>query len=85
MHDDRVTNLHKGSNYPIMNLHERTLNLLALRDVDDVIMGAPWVVTEDMIKTLNISVVVCGSNKKNILEEEPREDPYEVPARLGIL
>lgn len=41
-----------------MNLYERTLNLLALKFVDDVIMGAPWAVTEDMIKNYNIKVVV---------------------------
>jgi len=58
VHDDRTVNRIKGLNYPIMNLHERTLNLLALKYVDDVIMGAPWEITEDMIKTLNIQIVV---------------------------
>ena len=34
------TNLrYKGSNYPIMNLHERTLSVLAYRCVDEVVIG----------------------------------------------
>jgi len=84
VHDDKTANFHKGKNYPIMNLHERTLNLLAMRYVDDVIMGAPWEVTQDMIKTLNIGLVVQGSNHKNASDENPSEDPYRVAKELGI-
>jgi len=84
VHDDRTVNRIKGLNYPIMNLHERTLNLLALKYVDDVIMGAPWEITEDMIKTLNIQVVVQGSNHKDSMVVNKINDPFEVPKRLGI-
>ena len=66
VHDDKTVNEHRGQNFPIMNINERTLNLLALKYVDDVIMGAPWKITEDMIKTLNISLVVQGSYHKGI-------------------
>ena len=83
VHDDKIVNLHKGKNFPIMNLHERCLNLLALADVDDVIMGAPWAITEDMIKTLNISLVVQGSHHKNMPEDDII-DPYIIPKALGI-
>ena len=30
---------YKGSNYPIMNLYERTLSALAYRCVDEVVIG----------------------------------------------
>ena len=61
-----------------MNLHERVLNVLSCRHVDEVVigiqrlfhvvrlplpaglLGAPWVLTPDLIKSLNISVVVSG-------------------------
>jgi len=33
--------------------------------VDDVIIGAPWKITENMIKNFNISVVVEGSMGKS--------------------
>ena len=84
VHDDKTVHAHKGQNYPIMNLNERTLNLLAMRYVDDVIMGAPWEITEDMIKTLNISLVVQGTLHKDGLEVNITHDPYELPKRLGI-
>lgn len=31
LHTDPVVNLYKGSNYPIMNLHERVLSVLACK------------------------------------------------------
>ena len=35
----RSNRRYKGSNYPIMNLHERTLSVLAYRCVDEVVIG----------------------------------------------
>lgn len=32
-----------------MNLHERSLSVLACRYVDEVIIGAPWEVSKDMV------------------------------------
>lgn len=84
VHDDKIVHAHKGKNYPIMNLHERTLNLLALKYVDDVIMGAPWEITEDMIKSLNISIIVQGSFHKDAVDEVHVIDPYALPKQLGI-
>jgi ethanolamine-phosphate cytidylyltransferase len=84
VHDDKTVHSHKGKNFPIMNLNERCLNLLALKYVDDVIMGAPWAISEDMIKTLNIAVVVQGSYHKLGKSEEDVSDPYELPKRMGI-
>ena len=37
---------YKGYNYPIMNIHERTLSVLAYRCVDEVVIGAPYSVTK---------------------------------------
>jgi len=54
VHDDKTVNAHKGRNYPIMNVHERALNLLALRAIDDVIIAAPWIITREFIESLNI-------------------------------
>ncbi|KAF6001111.1 hypothetical protein F1559_003061 [Cyanidiococcus yangmingshanensis] len=84
IHDDYVVNQHRGRNYPILNLHERTLMVLSIRYVDEVIIGAPWKVTEDMIKTMNISVVVHGTHYDALNIRDTDDDPYEVPKRLGI-
>jgi len=42
------------------------LNILAMRYVDEVIIGAPWKCTEHLIKSLNVSVVVEGTMTKKI-------------------
>ena len=42
----------RGVHRPIMNLHERSLSVLACRYVDEVIIGAPWEVSKDMVSTL---------------------------------
>lgn len=73
-----------------MNSHERSLNLLALRAVDDVIIGAPWLVSEDLINSLNIAVVAEGSMKKataydpEIQQDELGSDPYSAAKEKGI-
>lgn len=33
-----------------MHLHERSLSVMACRYVDEVIIGAPWEVTNDMVR-----------------------------------
>jgi hypothetical protein len=39
----------RGLHRPIMSLHERSLSVLACRYVDEVIIGAPWEVSKDMV------------------------------------
>lgn len=85
IHDDATVNERKGSNFPIMNLHERTLAVLSCRYVDEVIIGAPWCVSEDMIKTMNITTVVHGSHRGDNKDVMKYVDPYEVPRRMSIL
>jgi ethanolamine-phosphate cytidylyltransferase len=94
VHDDQTVNFHKGSNYPIMNLYERVLNVLAVKYVDEVVIASPWVVTEDLLKSLNISLVVQGTinkldlevvkTRKQSLDYNDNQDPYELPKRLSI-
>jgi ethanolamine-phosphate cytidylyltransferase len=42
----------RGAHRPIMNLHERSLSVLACQYVDEVIIGAPWEVSKDMVSML---------------------------------
>jgi len=62
IHGDAVVNRVRGSNLPLMNLHERVLSVLGCRYVDDILIDAPYVITTDMMKSLNISEVVHGKN-----------------------
>ena len=88
IHDDNTVSTHRGKNYPIMNLQERVLNILSLRCVDDVIIGAPWMISEDMVKSLRLDVIVEGTQKKSDEYENINktfsEDPYAVSKKLGI-
>jgi len=78
--DDETINHHKGSNWPIMDLHERTLCVLSCRYVDEVIIGAPWEVSKDLITTMNVGVVVHGSQQ----DYQSEIDPYRVAKELDI-
>ncbi|XP_062195736.1 ethanolamine-phosphate cytidylyltransferase-like isoform X2 [Phragmites australis] len=79
IHDDQ--SIRRGYR-PIMHLHERTLSVLACRYVDEVIIGAPWEVSKDMITTFNISLVVHGTVAEGNSAGEI--DPYVVPKSMGI-
>lgn len=43
----------RGAHFPLMHLHERALGVLACRYVDEVIIGAPWEITKDMVRDIN--------------------------------
>jgi len=81
LHTDDDVNKYKGSNYPIMNLHERVLSVLACRYVNQVIIGAPYNVTKEVIDQFKIDVVVHGKTQVTHLDGV---DPYAYPKELGI-
>lgn len=82
LHTDSVVNRYKGSNYPIMNLHERVLSVLACRYVNQVIIGAPYKVSKEIIDQFKVQVVVHGDTP--IMADVDGSDPYEYPKKLGI-
>ncbi|EER06905.1 Ethanolamine-phosphate cytidylyltransferase, putative, partial [Perkinsus marinus ATCC 50983] len=83
--DDETVNKMKGGNYPVMNLHERVLNVSACKHVDEVIIGAPVEISEDLIRTMNISIVAQGSISSFSTQYEILVRLFVVPKRLGIL
>lgn len=100
IHDDATVNALRGHGLPILNLYERTLSLLSCKYVDEVIIGAPAAITEEMIKAMNISVVVRGeiSDTENAKGHEHMgwgydgaraaaqlKSVYAVPEAMGIL
>ncbi|KAG0467456.1 hypothetical protein HPP92_018423 [Vanilla planifolia] len=84
IHTDQTISSTRGSHRPIMNLHERSLSVLACRYVDEVIIGAPWEVSKDMITTFNISLVVHGTIAENMGYLKEKSNPYAVPLEMGI-
>ncbi|EDQ91057.1 uncharacterized protein MONBRDRAFT_20281 [Monosiga brevicollis MX1] len=81
LHTDRTVNRNHGSNYPIMNLQERTLSILACRYVDDVVIGAPEAITEELLDYFKITKVFHGST--GVLKPSGA-DPYQVAIDRGI-
>ncbi|XP_052182562.1 ethanolamine-phosphate cytidylyltransferase-like isoform X2 [Diospyros lotus] len=84
IHCDQTVSEQRGASYPIMHLHERSLSVLACRYVDEIIIGAPWEVTMDMITTFNISLVVHGTVAESNYFLKGKTDPYKVPKNTGI-
>jgi ethanolamine-phosphate cytidylyltransferase len=82
VHSDQVVSQRKGNGHPIMNLHERVLSVLSCRYVDEVLIGAPWEPTEEMIRQHRIEVVVHGTIADPGFISGP--DPYSVPKKMGI-
>ena len=86
VYDDITVNKRKGKYNPVLNVNERCLNLLALKYVDDVIFGAPEVITEDLIHNLNVDVVIQFITPKIKEGKADKEEKiYEAAKKLGKL
>ncbi|KAK1330716.1 hypothetical protein QTO34_008654 [Cnephaeus nilssonii] len=119
LHFDQEVNHYKGKNYPIMNLHERTLSVLACRVsagrqggpgsgdvvgrdpdslptvlcpcvrtgrlsqryVSEVVIGAPYAVTAELLDHFKVDLVCHG--KTEIMPDKDGSDPYQVGMRPG--
>lgn len=92
IHNDAVVNSKRGRNLPILNLHERVLSLLGCKYVNDVLFDAPYIITRELLSSLNISAVVKGTVDPTCEDQESEEtsnidteDPYFIPREMGIL
>lgn len=85
VHSDAVVNQQRGFNYPLLAMHERVLSVLGCKYVDDILLDAPWHITEEMIATLGITIVARGSihDCSDICSRDP-QDPHAVPLKQGI-
>ncbi|XP_024938708.1 ethanolamine-phosphate cytidylyltransferase isoform X6 [Cephus cinctus] len=79
LHTDPAVNRYKFGNHPIMNLHERVLSVLACKYVNEVVIGAPYEVTKDLMEHFNVSIVCHGQT--SIMPCENGADPYAEPKR----
>ena len=93
LHDDATVNATRGQNQPICSLHERALCVLAVACVDEVILGSPRTVSADLIKSMNVQIVVGEAEGERSIELSPgrggvtlaRVDRFAVPRVMGIL
>ncbi|KAG0202530.1 Ethanolamine-phosphate cytidylyltransferase [Mortierella sp. NVP41] len=88
VYDDATVRAIKGPYHPLMNMHERVLALLACRHVDDVILSAPYHITEHVLDgDYTIHEVVRGSHrptKRKGINKEEENDPYRLAKEKDI-
>ncbi|CAJ1351057.1 unnamed protein product, partial [Effrenium voratum] len=56
---DEVVRQQRGA-APVLTLLERAMAVLSMRWVDDVVLGAPWKITQELLASMNVSCVVLG-------------------------
>jgi len=85
LQDDEMIRYYKGSKYPLASLQERVLMALAMKYVDDVVIGAPYIITDDLIRSLNISKVVhIETDEDKVKPEYQNIDPYAIAKEQNI-
>eukprot|EP01087_Luapelamoeba_hula_P010040 TRINITY_DN2634_c0_g2_i2.p1 TRINITY_DN2634_c0_g2~~TRINITY_DN2634_c0_g2_i2.p1 ORF type:complete len:387 (-),score=80.77 TRINITY_DN2634_c0_g2_i2:66-1226(-) len=85
VHSDQDLNALRGTNFPIMNLHERALAVLSCKYVDEVLVGAPIELTDSFLDAKRISLVVHGDERDELHPaEDPSLDPYRFAKARGI-
>jgi len=86
IHTDEEVTARRGPHLPIMGLHERALSVLACRYADEVIIGAPQMITEDLLTTFGIGLVVRGTMHEAPNREAASEElRYQVPRRKEMM
>lgn len=82
VHSDAVVNRERGMNLPVLNLHERVLSVLGCRYSDDVLIDAPYELSEDMLDSLHIHEVIQVLDDAT---EEGDASRFRVAEDRGIL
>lgn len=86
IHTDEEVQERRGPHLPIMGLHERALSVLACRYADEVIIGAPQIITDDLLTTFGIDLVVRGTVHEATDREAASEvERYRAPKARGVL
>lgn len=78
VHNDREVE-RQWPGYPIMNLQERVLAVMAVRPVNNVIIDAPWVVSESFCLQLGIELVLHAPG-----DDDRREERFRWPKKNEI-
>jgi len=77
VYSDEMCSYYRGAKYPVISLQERLLMALSCRYVDDVVIGAPFIITDDLIMSLNLSKVVNVITEEDfVLAEHQTIDPF---------
>ena len=78
---DKFINRNRGSKYPIMNMQERVLSVLACKYVSEVVIDAPYSISEELLDHFKIDIVCHG--KTTVEPDADGHDPYEIVKLQG--
>ncbi|KAD2394136.1 hypothetical protein E3N88_41113 [Mikania micrantha] len=84
LYTDQTISQQRGTHFPLMHLHERSLSVLACRYVDEVIIGAPLEISKDMVLHFSFCHLVYVTKVPSYTLLQVMEDPYKVPKSMGI-
>jgi len=80
VYDDPIYRQLPDGHKQLHGVYERVLAVLACKHVDDVIIGCPYTVSEDLLVTLKVSYVVSNRMDHYL----PDIDPYAIPREKGM-
>jgi len=80
----------KGHEWPIMSMKERGLTVLACKYVDHVILGVPWDISPQIVKTLRDMnapkvVVFVGESTDPAYHTDDKNDGLQLAREQGLL
>ncbi|GFE55414.1 ethanolamine-phosphate cytidylyltransferase [Babesia ovis] len=84
IYDDQTVRTIKGNPFPVNHLTDRALTVLAMKYVDDVVLGAPFIPSKNYLQNLEVSVVVVGDHSDGPLMTD-NFDTHAVAREMGIL
>merc|ERR1712150_85424 len=84
LYSDEVVCKHRGQ-LPVLTLLERAMAVLSLRWVDDVVLGAPWEICQELLTAMNISVVISGRKPNGACVADGVDSRDALAHSLGIL
>jgi ethanolamine-phosphate cytidylyltransferase len=89
VHSDEVVSEHTKlrGNFPILDLHERGLSVTGCTFVDNVVFDAPFILEENHLMALKVSVVIKLSSPEDRKRQKGRKtkDRFHVPRTMGLL
>ena len=67
VHTDADVRARCGDEHPVLNEKERALSVLACRYADEVVIGAPAKITNDLLTTFNVAVVIAEDEDEYLI------------------
>jgi len=93
--DDVMISNMRGKEFPILSLMERAIVLLSMKQVDEIIFGAPWILSKAYLQSNNIKTIIRREEvvpdnainwalRTRTWEAQYGGNPYYEASKMGI-